>query len=68
MSEPETTTAVEPRRRFTLPSAYTILFGLIVVMALATWIIPAGDLRPRQGGRTCSRHLQHRSSRTLRGS
>ena len=42
MSEPEATTAVEPRRRFTLPSAYTILFGLIVVMALATWLIPAG--------------------------
>jgi uncharacterized ion transporter superfamily protein YfcC len=29
-------------RRFTLPSAYTILFALIVVTALATWIIPAG--------------------------
>ena len=28
--------------RFTLPSAYTILFALIVVTALATWIIPAG--------------------------
>jgi uncharacterized ion transporter superfamily protein YfcC len=32
----------ESRSRFTLPSAYTILFGLIVVMALATWLIPAG--------------------------
>ena len=42
MSETEATTAAEPRRRFTLPSAYTILFGLIVVMALATWLIPAG--------------------------
>jgi uncharacterized ion transporter superfamily protein YfcC len=30
------------RRRFTLPSAYTILFALIVLMAIATWIIPAG--------------------------
>ena len=39
---PRATTTVEPRRRFTLPSAYTILFGLIVVMALATWLIPAG--------------------------
>ncbi len=27
---------------FTLPSAYTILFALIVITALATWIIPAG--------------------------
>src|SRR3954454_17939928 len=32
----------EPTKsRFTLPSAYTILFGLIVVVAIATWIIPA---------------------------
>ena len=30
------------RRRFALPSAYTILFTLIVVTALATWIVPAG--------------------------
>ena len=33
-----------PRRRFslTLPSAYTILFALIVLVAIATWIVPAG--------------------------
>ena len=31
------------RRRFTLPSAYTILFGLIVTMAVATWLVPAGE-------------------------
>jgi uncharacterized ion transporter superfamily protein YfcC len=36
------------KRRFTLPSAYTILFALIVLAAIATWIIPAGtyDLDP----------------------
>ena len=32
----------EKKRRFTLPSAYTILFALIVLAAIATWIIPAG--------------------------
>ena len=34
----------EPRKksRFTLPSAYTILFALIVLAAIATWIVPAG--------------------------
>jgi uncharacterized ion transporter superfamily protein YfcC len=33
----------EPRGRgFTLPSAYTILFALIVLAAIATWIVPAG--------------------------
>ncbi len=31
-----------PPRHFALPSAYTILFALIVVTAIATWIIPAG--------------------------
>jgi uncharacterized ion transporter superfamily protein YfcC len=30
-------------RRFTLPSAYTTLFALIVLMAIATWLIPAGE-------------------------
>src|SRR5688572_630321 len=36
------------RRGFSLPSAYTILFILIVITAIATWIIPAGayDLDP----------------------
>ena len=37
-----TAPAPEHKSRFTLPSAYTILFGLIVVAAIATWIIPAG--------------------------
>jgi uncharacterized ion transporter superfamily protein YfcC len=36
---PETTPG---RRRFTLPSAYTILFILIVLAAIATWVVPAG--------------------------
>ena len=40
--EPGEAPTAERRRRFALPSAYTILFGLIVVMALATWVIPAG--------------------------
>ena len=46
--EPEVTTsdpappAEEPEARFALPSAYTILFALIVITAIATWIIPAG--------------------------
>ena len=42
MSDQRTAAPAESRSRFTLPSAYTILFGLIVVMALATWLIPAG--------------------------
>ena len=38
--------AVQPepgqKRSFALPSAYTILFALIVLAAIATWIVPAG--------------------------
>jgi uncharacterized ion transporter superfamily protein YfcC len=34
--------APEKKRGFSLPSAYTILFILIVIVALLTWIIPAG--------------------------
>jgi uncharacterized ion transporter superfamily protein YfcC len=30
------------KKRFTLPSAYTILFALIVLAAIATWLVPAG--------------------------
>jgi uncharacterized ion transporter superfamily protein YfcC len=33
----------EKRGGFSLPSAYTILFALIVLVAIATWIIPAGQ-------------------------
>ena len=40
------------RRRFTLPSAYTILFALIVLMAIATWLVPAGVYdRDEEGAR-----------------
>jgi uncharacterized ion transporter superfamily protein YfcC len=38
----ERAVAPEKKRRFTLPSAYTILFALIVLAAIATWAIPAG--------------------------
>ena len=30
------------KRRFSLPSAYTILFLLIILAAIATWLVPAG--------------------------
>ena len=49
-------TAAQPRRRetgksrFALPSAYTILFVLIVVVALLTWIIPAGKYDTNSDG------------------
>jgi uncharacterized ion transporter superfamily protein YfcC len=43
MSEQGAVAAEPPKKsRFTLPSAYTILFALIVLAAIATWVIPAG--------------------------
>src|SRR3954447_24323484 len=42
MADTTTTTPVAPRRSFKLPSAYTILFALIVLTAIATWLVPAG--------------------------
>jgi uncharacterized ion transporter superfamily protein YfcC len=42
--------AEEPRRGFALPSAYTILFALIVLVAIATWIIPAGAYELDENG------------------
>ena len=52
MSDQVTTTDAEPeaRHRFTLPSAYTILFALIVLMAVATWLIPAGAYQLDKAG------------------
>ena len=35
-------TPQKKKPRFSLPSAYTILFLLIVLAAIATWIVPAG--------------------------
>jgi uncharacterized ion transporter superfamily protein YfcC len=50
----QTTTepAPEPtkKKRFQLPSAYTILFALIVLAALATWFVPAGTYDVNEEG------------------
>jgi uncharacterized ion transporter superfamily protein YfcC len=42
MSEAAVASPPPAKSRFTLPSAYTILFALIVLAAITTWIIPAG--------------------------
>ena len=31
------------KKKFSMPSAYTILFAIIVVVAILTWIVPAGQ-------------------------
>ena len=42
--------AEPPKRGFALPSAYTILFVLIVFVAALTWIIPAGQYDVNEDG------------------
>jgi uncharacterized ion transporter superfamily protein YfcC len=46
----ETEQGEKKKRRFTLPSAYTILFFLIVLAALATWVVPAGTYKLNKDG------------------
>ena len=49
----DATTSTEPterKKRFTLPSAYTILFILIVLAAIATWVVPAGTYDLNEDG------------------
>ena len=38
------------KKGFALPSAYTILFVLIVLVAFATWFIPAGTYQLNPDG------------------
>src|SRR6478752_10777444 len=48
---PTAETAPAPKKRgFRLPSAYTILFILIVVVAALTWIVPAGRYQYNDDG------------------
>ncbi len=35
--------AQKPKKKFSFPTAFTILLGLIIVFALLTFIIPAGQ-------------------------
>ncbi len=51
MTEQVAVPAPEPKKRgFSLPSAYTILFALIVLAAIATWVIPAGTYNLNANG------------------
>jgi uncharacterized ion transporter superfamily protein YfcC len=53
MTASETTAPPAPgpeKKGFALPSAYTILFALIVLVAIGTWIIPAGEYQLNEDG------------------
>lgn len=40
----------EEKKGFRFPSAYTILFILIIIVAVATWIVPAGQYDVNEAG------------------
>jgi uncharacterized ion transporter superfamily protein YfcC len=40
----------EEKKGFNFPSAYTILFILIIIVAIATWIVPAGQYEVNEAG------------------
>ncbi|HEY7451335.1 MAG TPA: YfcC family protein [Candidatus Limnocylindria bacterium] len=50
MTADEAPAAPPKKRGFALPSAYTILFILIVLVAIGTWIIPAGQYQLDENG------------------
>src|SRR4029450_8582255 len=50
MSEGAVAAGLERKSRFRLPSAYTILFALIVLAAIATGVIPAGIYKLNAAG------------------
>ena len=37
------TTEKKAKRKFKMPSAFSILFGIVVIVALLTWLIPSGQ-------------------------
>ena len=43
-------------KKIRMPTAYTILFLLLVLVAAATWIIPAGAYEDRKSTRLNSSH------------
>ena len=48
------TEKAQKKHRFHMPSAYTILFAIIVVIAILTWIIPAGTYATDKAGNIIS--------------
>jgi uncharacterized ion transporter superfamily protein YfcC len=40
----------EKKKGFTFPTAYTILFILIIIVVIATWVVPAGQYETNEDG------------------
>ena len=70
MSEETTNEASveEKKGGFKFPTAYTVLFLLLILVVIATWIIPAGQYDTERRWRTHSRQLPSRLSKILKRS
>ena len=38
------------KKGFKMPSSYTVLYILIIILAILTWIIPAGEYEKNEAG------------------
>lgn len=52
--------------KFKFPTAYTILFVLIALVAAMTWIVPAGKYQMVTNAAQALTHLLRRNHRVLR--
>lgn len=43
-------TKTEEKRKFNFPTAYTVLFILLILVVIATWLIPAGQYDKNEAG------------------
>lgn len=44
-------------RKFKMPTAFTVLFAIILVMTVLTWVIPAGQYDYQEDGEPIAGHL-----------
>ena len=49
-------------KKWQMPSAYTILFFLIILVAILTWIIPAGEYATTKAGNIIAGTYKARAS------
>ena len=47
----------EGKRGFTFPTAYTVLFILLILVVIATWFVPAGQYDKSEDGEPIPGHL-----------
>lgn len=50
--------ASQKKKRFSMPSSYTVLFLIILVIAILTWFVPAGEYQVDEAGNILSGSYQ----------